>query len=142
VQDRRNRGPEARLFGVPDWVRMGRRDAQGRAPGHSRAPYPPEECPVTIRWGRAINRTTLAGSRQPIIVNLDVSGDNARAQSVLLLFFLHPPSSIFQHLTPKANIYHHIYFCRTVYTCLLRFKNFHCSSTVSVRKPYYTTYLY
>jgi len=35
VQDGRNRGPEARLFGVPDWVRMGRRDAQGRAPGQT-----------------------------------------------------------------------------------------------------------
>ena len=22
MQDRRNRGPEARLFGVPDWVQM------------------------------------------------------------------------------------------------------------------------
>ena len=35
MQDGRNRGPEARLFGVPDWVRMGRRDAQGRAPGQT-----------------------------------------------------------------------------------------------------------
>ena len=27
VQGWRNRGPEVRLFGVPSWVRMGRRDA-------------------------------------------------------------------------------------------------------------------
>jgi hypothetical protein len=35
LEDGRNRGLEARLFGVPDWVRMGRRDAQGRAPGQA-----------------------------------------------------------------------------------------------------------
>jgi CDGSH-type Zn-finger protein len=96
VQDWSSGGLKARLLGRQAGfgrVAETRETGQGRAPGHSRAPYPPEECPVTIRWGRAINRTTLAGSRQPIIVNLDVSGDNARAQSVLLLFFLHPPSS-------------------------------------------------
>ena len=36
VQGGRNRGLEARLFRAPDWVRMGRRDAQGRAPEQTR----------------------------------------------------------------------------------------------------------
>ena len=36
VQGWRNRGPEARLFGVPSWVRRGRRDAGKRAKGQSR----------------------------------------------------------------------------------------------------------
>ena len=35
VQGWGSREPEARRFGVPGWVRMGRRDAQGRAPGQT-----------------------------------------------------------------------------------------------------------